>query len=121
MFTMYISIYNTYEVGALIFYAFLDTSTSTPQDVIANPVLYQPTFVQATGNKILFRFWIKIRWWTRMRMNCVPASTAYSIATSVSVRDVYPGSRILIFTNPGSRIPDPKTATKEGVEKNLLS
>jgi hypothetical protein len=54
------------------------------------------------------------------------------------IRDVYPGSRILIFTHPGSRIPDlgsrisdpgsrisdpgsripdPKTATKEGGEK----
>jgi hypothetical protein len=32
-----------------------------------------------------------------------------------------PGSRILIFTHPGSRIPDPKTATKERGEKNLLS
>jgi hypothetical protein len=36
------------------------------------------------------------------------------------IRDVYPGSRILIFTHPGSRIsdpgsrvPDPKTVTKE--------
>jgi hypothetical protein len=30
-------------------------------------------------------------------------------------------SRILIFTHPGSRISDPKTATKERDEKNLLS
>jgi hypothetical protein len=38
------------------------------------------------------------------------------------IRDVYPGSRILIFTHPGSRISDPgsKTATKEKGEKNLL-
>ncbi len=37
------------------------------------------------------------------------------------IRDVYPGSRILIFTHPGSRIPDPgpKTATKERGEKNF--
>jgi hypothetical protein len=42
------------------------------------------------------------------------------------IRDVYPGSRILIFTHPGSRIPDlgsripdPKTATKERGEKKL--
>ncbi len=28
-------------------------------------------------------------------------------------------SRILIFTHPGSRIPDPKTATKERDKKNL--
>ncbi len=33
------------------------------------------------------------------------------------IRDVYPGSRILIFTHPGSRIPYPKTATKERGEK----
>jgi hypothetical protein len=39
------------------------------------------------------------------------------------IRDVYPGSRIriLIFTDPGSRIPDPKTATKERGEKKFLS
>ncbi len=43
------------------------------------------------------------------------------------IRDIYPGSRILIFTHSGcwipdhgSRIPDPKTATKERGEKNTL-
>jgi hypothetical protein len=36
------------------------------------------------------------------------------------IRDVYPGSRILIFTHPGSRIPDSKTARKRRVKKNLL-
>ena len=35
------------------------------------------------------------------------------------IRDVSPGSRILIFTHPGSRISDPKTATKERGEKKL--
>jgi hypothetical protein len=35
------------------------------------------------------------------------------------IRDVYPGSRILIFTHPGSQIPDPKTATKERGEKKI--
>jgi hypothetical protein len=42
------------------------------------------------------------------------------------IRDVYPGSRILIFTHPGSRISDlgsrisdPKTATKERGEKKF--
>ncbi len=30
------------------------------------------------------------------------------------IRDVYPGSRILIFIHPGSRISDPKTAKKRG-------
>jgi hypothetical protein len=38
------------------------------------------------------------------------------------IRDVYPGSRILIFTHPGSLISDPgsKTATKERGEKQLV-
>jgi hypothetical protein len=36
------------------------------------------------------------------------------------IRDVYPGSRILIFTHPGTRIPDPKTGTKERGEKKLF-
>ncbi len=43
------------------------------------------------------------------------------------IRDVYPGSRILIFSHPGSRtrdlgsrISDPKTATKERDEKKLV-
>jgi hypothetical protein len=43
------------------------------------------------------------------------------------IRDAYPGSRILIFTHPesripdlGSRIPDPKTATKERGEKKFV-
>jgi hypothetical protein len=42
------------------------------------------------------------------------------------IRDVYPGSRILIFTHPGSRISDPgsrilKQEQKREVKKNLLS
>ena len=42
------------------------------------------------------------------------------------IRDVYPGSRILIFTHPGTRIPDlgsriQKQVQKRGVKKNLLS
>jgi hypothetical protein len=41
------------------------------------------------------------------------------------IRDVYPGSRILIFTHPGSRIPDPGSRipdpkTKERGEKKLV-
>ncbi len=43
------------------------------------------------------------------------------IYSVLRIRDVYPGSRILIFTYPGSRISDPKTATKERGEKNWLS
>jgi hypothetical protein len=34
--------------------------------------------------------------------------------------DVYPRSQILIFTHSGSRIPDPKTATKERGEKKFV-
>jgi hypothetical protein len=42
------------------------------------------------------------------------------------IRDVYPGSRILIFTHPGYRIPDlgyliQKQQQKGGVKKILLS
>jgi hypothetical protein len=37
------------------------------------------------------------------------------------IQDVYLGSRILIFTRRGSRIPDPKTATKERGEKIFFS
>jgi hypothetical protein len=35
------------------------------------------------------------------------------------IRDVYPRSRILIFTHTGSRISDPKAATKERGEKKI--
>jgi hypothetical protein len=34
--------------------------------------------------------------------------------------DVYPGSRILIFTHPGSRFSDPKTEIKERGEKLVV-
>ncbi len=37
------------------------------------------------------------------------------------IRDVYPGSWFLPIPDPGSRIPDPKTVTKERGEKNFLS
>ncbi len=36
----------------------------------------------------------------------------------LQIWDVDPGSRILIFTHPGSRISDPKTVKKERGEKN---
>ncbi len=43
--------------------------------------------------------------------------------TVLRIRDVYPGSRILIFTHPGSRIPDlgsriQKQQQKREVKKN---
>ena len=44
----------------------------------------------------------------------------YITVAGLRIRDVYPGSRILIFTHPGSRIPDPKTATKERGEKKFV-
>jgi hypothetical protein len=40
--------------------------------------------------------------------------------TVLRIRDVYSGSRILIFTHSGSRISDPKTATKERGEKKFV-
>ncbi len=33
------------------------------------------------------------------------------------IRDVYPGSRILIFTHPGSRIPDPGSRIRKQQQK----
>ncbi len=38
------------------------------------------------------------------------------------IRNIHPGSRILILPipDPGSRIPDPKTATKERGEKKFV-
>jgi hypothetical protein len=38
----------------------------------------------------------------------------------IRIRDVYPGSRTLIFTHPGSRIPDPKQHQKRGVKKFVV-
>ncbi len=55
--------------------------------------------------------------------NTINISTLSKYGTAVlRIRDVYPGSRILIFTHPGSRILDPrsriqKTATKDRGEK----
>jgi hypothetical protein len=44
----------------------------------------------------------------------------YLLAKAVlRIRDVYPGSRILIFPHPGSRIQ--KQQQKRGVKKNLMS
>ncbi len=58
----------------------------------------------------------------------IQIKTNFHLGAVWRIRDVYPGSRILIFTHPGSRIsdlgsriPDPKTATKERGENNLLS
>ncbi len=42
------------------------------------------------------------------------------ILSYISVADPGCSSRILIFTPPGSRIPDPKTATKERCGKKLV-
>jgi hypothetical protein len=49
---------------------------------------------------------------------CIPSAVGAVMFPVLRIRDVYPRSRILIFTHPGSRvldpgswIPDPKTAT----------
>jgi hypothetical protein len=47
----------------------------------------------------------------------VPPMEARCCQSVLRIRDVYPGYRILIFTHSGSRISDPKTATKERGEK----
>jgi hypothetical protein len=44
----------------------------------------------------------------------------FYIIPVLRIRDVYPGSWILIFTHPGSRISDPITATKERGEKKFV-
>jgi hypothetical protein len=61
----------------------------------------------STGNNI--RFFITI---TR-------DSDPGSKSAGLRIWDVYPGYRILIFTHPGSRIPYPKTATKERGDKKI--
>jgi hypothetical protein len=38
-------------------------------------------------------------------------ATSYAV---LQIRNVCPGSRILIFIHPGSRIPDPTTPNEEG-------
>jgi hypothetical protein len=43
-----------------------------------------------------------------------------SLKAVLRIRDVYPGSRIVIFFHLGSQIPDPKTATKERGEKKFV-
>ena len=47
----------------------------------------------------------------------LPKELSRQLIPVLQIRDVYPRSRILIFSHPGSRIPDPKTATKERGEK----
>jgi hypothetical protein len=47
-------------------------------------------------------------------------ASSVHMVTVWRIRDVYPGSRIPFFTHSGSRISDPKTATKERGEKNFV-
>ena len=44
--------------------------------------------------------------------------TQYNSQPVLRIRDVYPGSRILIFTHPGSRIPDPGSRIPDPGSKN---
>ena len=50
----------------------------------------------------------------------LPKELSRKLIPVFRIRDVYPRSRILIFSHPGSRIPDPKTATKERGEKKFV-
>ena len=57
----------------------------------------------------------------------LPKELSRQLIPVLQIRDVYPRSRILIFSHPGcripdagSRIPDPKTATKERGEKKFV-
>jgi hypothetical protein len=54
------------------------------------------------------------------------SSKNYSFCAMLRIRDVYPGSRILIFTHSGSRISDPgsriqKQQQKRGMKKKFVS
>ena len=49
----------------------------------------------------------------------LPKELSRQLIPGLRIRDVYPRSRILIFSHLGSRIPDPKTATKERGEKKI--
>jgi hypothetical protein len=63
--------------------------------------------------------------WRRTASHCksIYLFLCFFLAPTVwRIRDVYPGSRILIFTRPGSRIPDLKTAKKrEGWKKFVIT
>jgi hypothetical protein len=41
----------------------------------------------------------------------------FKLRTVLRIRDVYPGSRILIFTYPGSRISDPGSKNRNKSER----
>ena len=51
--------------------------------------------------------------------NVLCRKKAHQFISVLRIRDVYPGSRILIFTHPGSRIQ--KQVEKRGVKKKFLS
>jgi hypothetical protein len=59
---------------------------------------------------------------TQVKQNTICSLEKRSFSAVLRIRDVYPGSRILILSIPdrGSRIPDPKTATKERGEKRIV-
>ena len=83
--------------------------------------MFQINLVKNVLTKICFgQFLILIRIRSILIRIRIPDSDPKSMITRI--RDVYPGSRILIFTHPGSLISDPgsKTATKERGEKQLV-
>ncbi len=91
---------------------------------------WRPTCPPPASTSRLTRKQTKSRWWQLLYLHCswriwfvLPFRSA--LIRMLRIRDFYPGSRILIFTHPGSRISDhvsrityPKTATKERGEKN---
>jgi len=52
---------------------------------------------------------------------CKPFRAVWLLTAVLRIRDVYPGSWFLPIPDPGSRNPDPKTATKERGEKKLVA
>ncbi len=60
----------------------------------------------------------------RWRLPLLELGSLLSYISVLRIRDAYPGSRILIFTHPGSRISDPesripKQQQERGVNKNF--
>ncbi len=62
----------------------------------------------------------RVPYGTRLKIQFFVVWVNPSVLRKSSVADLGCLSRILIFTHPGSRIPDPKTAIKERDEKNLV-
>ncbi len=65
---------------------------------------------KGTGSRIRIRNTAFSSWWqfeTKSIKSWISVVRIRDILAVLRIRDVYPGSRILIFTHPGSRISDP--------------